>query len=323
VRPKKTHCVTEEYVTTIYNTYTDVLDCLDIPQKDLLPKLFNESGMHVNTLGSGLDAGVGQLTSPAIASVQQVASFDGKNQTWLENMKEEINKSDKPSCQRIAKNPQLFLKVSDKSQNRCVLISAPENPLKNILYTGIFYHYVLRSQIGSRYFKGYTFLPKGDEYVQLDRKNKDADFTGYFAEYKVKERIKELGIEKPNMQALKQMMVTLGYNTGMESAFIYLDKYLKFRKMRKLKLKETDFDFQTHFYTKLTKKLKDPVEEKNRVKELGIAKSAPYRLPFPIYLRLTQKSGAPGYLTAVSVRALQLDKEMGEGKCTTPGFLKF
>ena len=45
VRPKKTHCITPEYVQSVYNSYVDVLDCLDIPQKDLLPKLFNESGM--------------------------------------------------------------------------------------------------------------------------------------------------------------------------------------------------------------------------------------------------------------------------------------
>ncbi|OYZ23338.1 MAG: hypothetical protein B7Y39_05395 [Bdellovibrio sp. 28-41-41] len=328
VRSKKTHCVTEEYVTSVYSSYVDVLDCLDVPQRDLIPKLYNESGFHINTFGAGMDAGVGQLTGPAISSVQQLASFDGKNMTWLENIKEEVNKSTKPSCQRITKIPGLFNKISADSSQRCGLIAAPENPLKNVLYMGIFYHYMLRSQTGARFYKGYTYLPKsdatkGDELVAMDRKNKDIELSGYFREYKIKARIQALGIEKPNMQALKQMMITLGYNSGMESAFIFLDKYLKARLQRKLKLAETDFDFQTHFYSNYAKKLKNPKEEARRIKDMNIIKSAPYRMPFPIFLRVAQRTGSPGYLSAVSNKLLQLDKEMGEGICTTPGFLKF
>lgn len=323
LRNKKTHCVTEEYVRSVYSSYVDVLDCLDIPQKELMPKLYNESGFHINTLGAGMDAGVGQLTGPAISSVQQISDFDGKNMSWLEMFKEEIAKSNKPSCQRIAKIPNLFNKISVDAKQRCGLIAAPENPLKNILYMGIFYHYVMRSQTGSRYYKGYTYLPKGEEMVPLDRKNKEVDFSGYFQEYKIKARIKALGIESPNMQALRQMMVTLGYNTGMESAFILLDRYLKAREQRKLKLQESDFDFQTHFYSSYVRKIKDPKEEAQRLKDLNVIKTAPYRMPFPLYLRMAQKTGAPGYLSAVSNKLLRLDKEIGEGICTTPGFLKF
>lgn len=322
VRPKKTHCVTEEYVTPIYNAYSDILDCLDIPQKDLLPKLYNESGLHLNTLGGGMDAGIGQLTSPAIASVQQLAVFDGKNRTWLDMFRDEISISAKPSCQRIAKNQNLFKKISIESSQRCALIAAPENPLKNVLYMGIFYHYMLRSQTGSRYFKGYTYIPAGDDFERLDHTKKDQLFHGYFLEYKIRDRLVELGLENPNMQAVKQMMVTLGYNSGMESSFIFLDKYLKFRKMNKLKLKPTDFDFQTHFHYNLLKPSKDPAAEKQRQKDLNLAKTAPYRLPFPIFLRMTQKTGAPGYLSHVSNKFLILEKEMGEGICTTKDFLK-
>lgn len=322
-KPKKTHCVTEDYVNSVYNSYIDVLDCLDIPQKDLIPKLFNESGFHINTLGGGMDAGVGQLTAPAIASVQQKAIFDGKTRTWLDMFKEEIFKSDKSSCQRITKIPKLFDKVAEASTQRCVLIAAPENPLKNVLYTGIFYHYMLRSQTGSRFFKGYTFIPSGDRYIRFDPTAKDMEFKGYFEEYKVRSRLQALGIEKPNMQALRQMMITLGYNAGMESAFIFLDRYLKARTQKKIKLSLSDFDFQTQFSSKLLKKSKDPAVEKQRLKDLKTARSAPYRLPFPIYLKMTQKTGAPGYLSAVATKLIQLDKEMGDGLCTTPNFLKF
>ena len=59
-------CVTEEYSTAVYNAFVDVTQCLNIPQKELLPKFFNESGMHINAFGGGKDAGVGQLTEAAI-----------------------------------------------------------------------------------------------------------------------------------------------------------------------------------------------------------------------------------------------------------------
>lgn len=322
-RNRKTHCVTNEYAYSVYNSYVDIMDCLDIPQRDLLPKLYNESGLHINTLGSGMDAGIGQLTSPAIASVQQAANFDGRTVTWLSMFKEQISKSAKPTCQRIAKIPGLFDKVSTDASQRCALIGAPENPLKNILYTGIFYHYVLRSQTGSRYFKGYTYLPKGDDFIRFDHTNPDVDLKGYFEEYKVKQRMIELGIVRPNMQAMRQIMITLGYNSGMASAFILLDRFLQARKSRKVKLKESDFDFQTHFVSKLFRKSTDPAIEKQRLVDLNLARTAPYKLPFPIFLKLAQKTGTPGYVSAVANKLLILDKEMGEGLCTTPGFLKF
>jgi hypothetical protein len=90
-----------------------------------------------------------------------------------------------------------------------------------------------------------------------------------------------------------------------------------------MKLKPTDFDFQTHFHSDLLKRAKDPEVEKQRLKDLNLAKTVPYRLPFPIFLRMTQKTGAPGYLSFVSNRFLMLEKEMGEGICTSKDFLKF
>ncbi len=62
-------CVTETYTNSVYNSLVDVGDCLNIPVKELLPKLFNESGLHVNVLGGGYDAGVGQLTVSALREV--------------------------------------------------------------------------------------------------------------------------------------------------------------------------------------------------------------------------------------------------------------
>lgn len=42
-------CITEDYFNVMYNTFTDVMDCFDVPMKSILPKLMNESGLHANT----------------------------------------------------------------------------------------------------------------------------------------------------------------------------------------------------------------------------------------------------------------------------------
>lgn len=323
IRSRKKHCVTTEYVYSIYNSFVDVMDCLDIHDKDLIPKLFNESGFHVNTLGRGMDAGVGQLTYSAISSVQEYGYFDGRDITWLDMFKEEISKSDKESCKRLAAQPEIFKKVSDKPTNRCSLIGVPENPLKNILYTGIFYHYILKAQTGSRFRKGFTYIESSGNSVKIDDKNREQDFEGLFKEYNVKQKLKELGLENPNMQSLKQIMVTLGYNAGLETAVVFLNRYLTSRLKIKAKLTEDDFNFQKYFPSHLKKKQSDPALEKQRLQKLQYAKTAPYRLPFPQYLRMVQKVGTPGYLSEVMVRKFQLDKELGDGLCTNATYLKF
>jgi hypothetical protein len=45
-------CVTSDYVDMTYNSFVDVADCLDLPQKVMLPKFLNESGFHLNAFGA-------------------------------------------------------------------------------------------------------------------------------------------------------------------------------------------------------------------------------------------------------------------------------
>jgi hypothetical protein len=45
-------CVTSDYVDMVYNSFVDVSDCLDLPQKVMLPKFLNESGFHLNAFGA-------------------------------------------------------------------------------------------------------------------------------------------------------------------------------------------------------------------------------------------------------------------------------
>lgn len=42
-------CITEDYFNVMYNSFTDVMDCFNVPMKSIFPKLMNESGLHVNT----------------------------------------------------------------------------------------------------------------------------------------------------------------------------------------------------------------------------------------------------------------------------------
>jgi hypothetical protein len=99
-------CVTEEYVNTIYYTFSDVFSCFGLSQKSLLPKLMQESGMHVNTLAQDevdkitgeiiehKDAGFGQLTSGAQPTERDVAAL--KNDM-------EQRAATVPACARIIK----------------------------------------------------------------------------------------------------------------------------------------------------------------------------------------------------------------------------
>lgn len=167
-------CITEEYVNTVYYSFSDVFSCFGISQKALLPKLFQESGMHINALGSGMDAGLGQLTSGAKPTADGVAKLEKEiNEKALAN---------NPACLRVqnfihesnarAEEEQLAYAAAKKASSgkgaasgkakstssksvlmkpsakidlnyfvnhtgtdtRCELIEPPENPFLNIFY---------------------------------------------------------------------------------------------------------------------------------------------------------------------------------------------
>lgn len=124
VRGFQRPCVTKEYAYHIYNNFVDVMSCLGLSQKELLPKLLNESGMHVNVQGPQSDIGIGQITPIALKD---------SNQNWNRFLKE--TKADKPSCARISAN--LAKMGPTESVDDCNLISPPQSPLKNLFYVGI------------------------------------------------------------------------------------------------------------------------------------------------------------------------------------------
>lgn len=320
-RGKRTACLTKDYVNSIYNAYVDVMDCLAIPQTDLIPKLLNESGFHANTLGYGMDAGVGQLTGDAIKSVLQMGKFGSVNQSYLKYYVKEMEKSKKDSCDRVLSNMSLVSAVSPKQDQRCSLIALPENPLRNILYTGIFYRYILQNQTGILYANGENFLLHGDEWVPWTE-NSNVEYGGYIKSHKIEEKLAKAGLVNPNMNAIKQMLITLGYNSGMQTAVIFLDNYIKARIAAKLPLQPIDFDFLEENFN-LFRSLKNPKAEQLRmVKEARIMRE-PFRASFPVYLRIVQKVGTPGYLSLVAMKHKQLNSAFGESKCTSQKYLQF
>ncbi len=318
-RGVRTHCVLKEYTQTVYNSYVDVMDCLDIPQKDLIPKLFLESGFHVNTLGKGFDGGVGQLTDSALSAIIEVKNFSSGPQKHFDYMLAQMRKSGKSSCQRLLSQKNIFGPVTASASQRCSIIGLPENPLKNIFYTGLFYQYMLRIQTGITYTAGYSLRSDGSRAFHDERASED--FSGYFATYNIKSRFKRLGLE-PNMNSLRQMMITSGYNAGVQSAFLFLKNYLEARELHKLPLTAQDFDFQNQDMS-LFRTCGDAKEESQRQAKLASVKAVAYKFSFPIYLRLVQKTGAAGYLSFASGRGKKLNKELGEGVCTSPKYLQF
>jgi hypothetical protein len=215
-------CVTQTYVNTIYNYYSDVTDCLDVPQRDFIPKIFNESGFHPNALGAGLDAGIGQLTSIAIAEANKK----------FHHFRDSVVASAKISCQRLASQVKSMKPKASSPAARCGLMAAPENPLVNLFYMSVKYH-------------------QDREFIRQA-----------LAEHKIVDRLKAQGLppSKYEMEQLYQILSTLGYNTGAGSAVIFLSNYLKRMEKRGQKITLADFDFRSKLKSRQTIKAKKPTE---------------------------------------------------------------
>jgi hypothetical protein len=160
--------------------------CLGMPQRDYLPKLYRESGFHLNAIGSAYDAGISQMTGDAI-------SFANKR---FKEFQAKIANSDAASCQRIAPYVKKFIKASEKKELRCELISPADNPLLNLFYMGIKYRQDIEG------LENYMALPQ----------------------FNIISRMSKLGLtpDKYSHEQLVQIMVILGFNSGINGAVINL-----------------------------------------------------------------------------------------------------
>lgn len=323
-RGAKIACITQDYANSVYNALVDVSDCLNMDQKDTVAKLFNESGLHINTYAMGGDTGIGQLTGDAIGAALEPYWKEGGRITVRDYYLAEVGKSTKASCQRIINYPAAFQKISTSTANRCSLINAPENPYRNLLYTALFYRTLVHNMAGIRYVAG-------KDYVETENGLKEVvpgeDFEpgGLIARFKMKKHLQMLGIKNPDMHALTRALVILGYNAGPSKAATYFDVYLRKRLQSKRPLKQADVDFLLTGFLAQWKKVVGGTSKSDELASPALlaARKTSHLKPIPEYLYLMQDSGAPGYLSRVAERHKELVKLTGDNRCVSENYIRF
>jgi len=228
-------CISKNLVNLTYNHLTDVAECLNIEAKDLLPKLSNESGLIINTLGAGWDAGVGQLTQSAIEEVNK--HYD----RYIAEMEKASIK--KPSCMRVMQYKPYLKKAKDVLAARCSFIVPPENPMKNIVYMAIYNRMNLDHLLGIKYISGESFIDNNGQMIAYTGTTSDRIVSGKFGNNQIQEKFAQLGISDISLDNVATMVAFNGYNAGPSTAFNMLNEYLTKRIAAKKSLTERDFDF--------------------------------------------------------------------------------
>lgn len=350
-------CMTEDYINVIYNSFMDVTACLGLPQRNILPKLMNESGFHLNTFAPlrvlnkstgkinpdpisypfpqlgpddhviGGDSGIGQLTGPALVDIKDN----------LEEWKSKILNSKKPSCVRAVQ----FMKsipepdeVQSKLPYRCSLIHTPENPMLSLIYYGVLYKTIERN-------------------LEYRWKSLDVD-----------ELLEKSGLQVTDeqIQKIKDMLVLLAYNAGANESVGFFENWLKSRIERVessgpvvisdldfsvdlpkdsiavlnsegnveslpiVKLSSRQADALIKEYEDLAEQEQDNEEALSDVQKTRLEllrKVNIHKLSFPIYLRIYRQGYAKGYLSYLRAFAYTINKNIGSNVCTDDSFLTF
>ena len=120
-------CMTENYVTVVYNAYHDVMDCFNIDPRRGFYQIMIESGFHINAINkSGFDSGMAQFTANGIKRVTANNLVERTRRVLLE--------SSRPSCQRISSIVGAFNADAFSVEKRCSMISLPKNPYRSMLF---------------------------------------------------------------------------------------------------------------------------------------------------------------------------------------------
>lgn len=314
VRGSKIHCLTEEYMNSVYNAFVDVTDCLNLPQKDLYIKLSHESGFHINTFGGNGDTGIGQMTGVAITEVvrsMQRTAYPA-----------EFKESKKSSCQRILQTSTTMQKVNPDIEQRCNLIHVPESPYRNMMYAGLYNRTLMMAIAGISYVGGRDVIIQADGSQVEIKEGQDFEPAGYIGKYQMKKNLKLLGIEKPDMHALVRALVMLGYNTGPGKASEYFSVYLKKRLAQKAKLKSSDVDFLvTDFVKNWQKHTLAYMRTKSANATLSAGRKNGHMKSLPEFLMVIQESGAPGYLSYIAEKHKAMIETMGDKRCVSDKYL--
>ncbi len=347
-----TPCISKSFVNITYNAYVDVMDCLKLDPKKLLPKIYNESGFFMNAFGSGMDGGIGQLTGQAIEQVNSIYP------RYLEEMNQAALSNPGGACARIMKYKSLLAPVKADSDFRCSLIMPIENPLKNLVYSAVLTRYNTKFVSGITYQAGEEMLSEGDQFIRVKGTGAD-QLNGKMKEFEILKKLNRLGMRNVNLHDYSTMLVLVGYNAGIGTATRTLVSYLAERieanrksRSNKYNLTVADFDFySTKDLVKDARKIvmssnikpDDDAETKaakiQRRKILPRTWASAYTKTFPEYLALkmnrydgkTKKPfaiyGFPGYLNALANKNKMIRDTFQAGGvdpnyCTLENFLK-
>jgi len=139
--PKKNQarpCLSEKYLSFVYNSFSKVAKCFQIPEDEIFPSLALESGFHVNALGRNMDAGISQLTGDLIQAV---------NDSYFDTFLKKAQSSSK--CTAILP---YFKPLPTETKLRCAAMMPPNNPIQNLIYAAILFktnHQVIETGVKS------------------------------------------------------------------------------------------------------------------------------------------------------------------------------
>lgn len=228
-------CISRNLVNLTYSSYMDVVQCLNLDPKLLMPKIDNESGFVINTFGEGKDGGIGQLTRSAIAEVNNYY------EQYLLQMKKAA--ATKPSCARVISHKDLIVKAADSLEQRCALIGVPENPIRNILYMALLNRINMDKLSGIKYLAGGDYLLTSEGKHVAVKNDATDEMGGAFKNLQIKNKLEALGIKNINMHFFKEIIGFAGYNMGVQRALKLFNEYLDKRKASNLPLTVDEFDF--------------------------------------------------------------------------------
>ncbi len=348
-----TPCISKKFVNVTYNAYVDVMECLKLDPKELLPKIYNESGFFMNAFGSGMDGGIGQLTALAIEQVNSI--YPG----YIKEMNEAALRNPGGACSRVMKYKSLIAPVKSDSAFRCSLILPIQNPLRNLVYSAILTRYNTKYVTGISYRAGEEVLIGENDQMTLVKGTSEDIMNGKMKEFDILKKLKQLGMKNINLHDYSTMLVLAGYNSGISAATNAFVNYLDQRIEANLKTKSTKFNLMpAHFDFISTKDLvkdarkilmsshinpDDDAETKAaKIKRRQILPSywaSAYTRTFPEYLALrmnkydgkTKKPftvyGFPGYLNALANKNTMIRDTFQAGGvdpnyCTLENFLK-
>jgi hypothetical protein len=136
VRMEHRPCISENYVRYMYERYKSVSRCAlkgsTITQNETFPLFSLESGFHVNiTSGSGC-RGIGQLSKIA---VQEMDALDRADEEKFQKPYTRGSLQSHAECAEFEKNITGPIPDHSKKLGECEVISLPENPELNLLYS--------------------------------------------------------------------------------------------------------------------------------------------------------------------------------------------